>query len=296
MTSTQGYFDWSSCSATDEGLERAATFFDQNGYVIFTSFCSKAETESMRSQAERIVDDFHKPHSEDTSPASVFTTEDQTRVMDDSYFLKSASTISCFLEERQENGSAPPAINKIGHALHDLDPVFSSFSRLPKVGTVASVLSVQDPLLVQSMYILKGARVGGKVTPHRDATFVRARSGVCLGYWWALQDADVDNACLWAVPGSHKDGREMRRFVLDKTNRKTEFEGSQDADDYDNDQYVALPMREGDLVMIHGRVVHKSGDNTSGRSRHAYSIHVVPDGLEDNCWLQRPESFPFRPL
>lgn len=296
MTTKPGYFDWDACSSSDGKLKEASTFFDENGYVIFTSFCTLSETSSMRSQAGTIIADFHNPTSNSSSPASVFTTEDQTRKMDDDYFLRSSSTISCFLEERQEDASSPPAVNKIGHALHDLDPVFSSFSRLPKVRAVASALSVQHPLLVQSMYILKGARVGGQVRPHRDATFVRARDGVCVGYWWALQDADEENACLWAVPGSHRDRRELKRFVLDEKREKTVFEGGEETDVYDDERYVALPVGEGDLVMLHGGVVHKSGGNTSGRSRHAYSVHIVPGALEERCWLRRPESFPFQPL
>lgn len=295
-TVMQGYFDWEACSSNVDKLEAASSFFDENGYVVFTSFCSASETTSMRLQAGKIIFDFHNPGSTTSSPASIFTTEDQTRKMDDDYFLRSSSNISCFLEDHQEGDSAAPAINKIGHALHDLDPVFSSFSRSPKVRAVASALSVNEPLLVQSMYILKGARVGGQVRPHRDATFVRARSGTCLGYWWALQDADEDNACLWAVPRSHRDGREMRRFVLDGKGEKTVFEGREDVDVYEDEKYVPLPVKEGDLVMLHGGVVHKSEENRSGRSRHAYSLHVVAQGLEKRCWLRRPESFPFRPL
>lgn len=296
QTVMPGYFDWEACSTDAEKLQAASSFFDENGYVVFTSFCAASETASMRSQAGKLISDFHNPGSTTSSPASIFTTEDQTRKMDDNYFLRSSSNISCFLEEHQEDASGPPAINKIGHALHDLDPVFSSFSRLPKVRAVASALSVIEPLLVQSMYILKGARVGGQVRPHRDATFVRARTGTCLGYWWALQDADEDNACLWAVPRSHRDGREIKRFVLDGKGEKTVFEGSENVDEYENQKYVPLPVKEGDLVMLHGGVVHKSGENRSGRSRHAYSIHAVSQGLDERCWLRRPESFPFQPL
>lgn len=274
-------------------MQAATTHFAESGYVIFTSFCTGTETSSLRAQANKLIGDFHNA-SPTSSPASVFTTEGQTQKVDDGYFLRSASRISCFLEEKQAGGDAPPAINKIGHALHDLDAVFGPFSRQEKVRAVAAALGVAPAVLVQSMYILKGARVGGKVTAHRDATFVRASEGVCLGYWWALQNADEENACLWAVPGSHRDGREMRRFV--RGEQGMVFEGQEDVDAYPEDEYVALPVREGDLVMLDGRVVHKSGENRSKKSRHAYSIHVVAGGLEERGWLRREEGFPFREL
>ena len=57
----------------------------------------------------------------------------------DEYFLKSGENISFFLEEsavdKEGNLLRPPALslNKFGHAMHDLDPVFRSFSRSAKI-------------------------------------------------------------------------------------------------------------------------------------------------------------------
>ena len=73
---------------------------------------------------------------EDFEPESisVFTTHEQTRTSDD-YFLDSGDKVRFFFEEDAflPDGSLKQAkelsINKLGHALHDLDPVFSSFSR-----------------------------------------------------------------------------------------------------------------------------------------------------------------------
>lgn len=286
-----GYFDWASCNSNASTMSAATAFFVEQGYVVFTSFCTKAETSSLRSQAEKIIDDFHKPSST-PSPATVFTTDDQDRQKDNEYFARSASRISCFLEEKQEGDAGPPAINKIGHALHDLDPVFAPFSRQDKLREVAKALGAAGSLLVQSMYIVKGARVGGKVSPHRDASYLLAKEGVCLGYWWALQDANEENACLWAVPRSHRDGRMVRQFV--QKDGKMEYEGGDELDAYADEKYVSLPVQEGDLVMMNGKTVHKSEDNCSEKSRHAYALHVAKGGLEERGWLKREEGFPFR--
>ena len=44
------------------------------------------------------------------------------------------------------------------------------------------------------MYIFKAARVGGPVTPHQDATFLRtAPRQTVVGLWLALDDATADN-------------------------------------------------------------------------------------------------------
>lgn len=64
--------------------------------------------------------------------------------------------------------------------------------------------------------------------------------------------------------------------------------------------YGHSQVKAGTLVLLHHSLVHFSKANTSDKSRHAYSIHVVEgkDGykyLEDN-WLQRPVDTPFHEL
>jgi len=58
----------------------------------------------------------------------------------------------------------------------------------------------------QSMYIFKQGRIGGEVTAHQDATYLfTAPHQTCLGLWLALDDATLDNGCLWARKGSHRE-------------------------------------------------------------------------------------------
>ena len=54
-------------------------------------------------------------------------------------------------------------INKVGHALHDLNPVFQHCSYDTRVGRIARQLGVPVPLAVQSMYIFKQPKIGGEV-------------------------------------------------------------------------------------------------------------------------------------
>lgn len=42
------------------------------------------------------------------------------------------------------------------------------------------------------------------VFPHQDATFLYTEPlGRVLGVWIALEDATLENGCLWFIPGSH---------------------------------------------------------------------------------------------
>lgn len=284
-----GYFPW---SADEPMSETALKFFIERGYVVLTSFSTTTETEELRAAAAKIITDFAKNRP---SEVSTFSTKKQNETVNGRYFLASATRVSCFLEEKQPENSESPAVNKIGHALHELEPSFRQFTRRRKVAQVVQAVGLQRAALAQSMYIVKGARVGAEVRPHRDATFVRSKrsgpTGACLGLWWALENSTLDNGCLWAVPGSHRDEVSIR-FVLNDARDGTCFEG-EDPHEYPLDAYVPLPMQQGDLVLLHGSVVHMSKDNTSEKSRHAYSVHVVEEGVADRCWMQRPDSSPF---
>lgn len=52
------------------------------------------------------------------------------------------------------------------------------------------------------------------------------------------------------------------------------FEEQEDVGGYPEHRYGALPVLEGDLVMLDGHVVHMSGENMSEKILHAYSTHV----------------------
>jgi len=63
------------------------------------------------------------------------------------------------------------------------------------------------------MYIFKQAIIGGEVTSHQDSTFLYTTpKQTCIGLWLALDEATLENGCLWVRPGSHKE-RVRRQFV-----------------------------------------------------------------------------------
>jgi phytanoyl-CoA hydroxylase len=89
-------------------------------------------------------------------------------------------------------------------ALHDQDPVYKEFSYQQNIYKILKDIGYRVPKIVQSMVILKPAKHGGVVAPHQDSTFVFSEKTPCVGFWFALDDATKENACLWGIPGSHK--------------------------------------------------------------------------------------------
>jgi phytanoyl-CoA hydroxylase len=222
---------------------------------------------------------------------SIFTTHEQSRVADE-YFLTSGDKIRFFFEENAftPDGalkhSKERSINKIGHALHDLDPVFNRFSRSQKILALAKDLGLKNPLLLQSMYIFKQPGIGGEVSCHQDSTFLYTEPIDIAGLWFALEDATIENGCLWAIPGGHKHGLKSR--WIRTAEGKMEFRILNE-DPWVETEFIPLEVTKGSLIILHGLLPHKSLENRSARSRHAYTLHLIGGEAyypADN-WLQR---------
>jgi phytanoyl-CoA hydroxylase len=267
--------------------------FARDGYIVIPDFKSPEAIAALRQRAAEIVNDF-----DPTEHRSIFTTRDQLKTTDD-YFLRSDNTIRCFFEEEafDEHGALRQdkslSINKIGHALHDLDPVFETFSRDPKLAAVARNLGLANAQLWQSMYIFKQPGIGGEVAWHQDATFFETDPITVTTFWFALEDANVDNGCLWVEPGGHR-GPMRERFVRNGDDIKMEKLDSTPWPD--NTSAVAVEAKAGTLVCFHGLLPHYSAPNRSPVSRHAYTLHATDASAaySPQNWIQRDIAFPVR--
>jgi phytanoyl-CoA hydroxylase len=267
--------------------------YDRDGFLVIENFVDDQSCDRLRARAEELVRDF-----DPAGVVSIFSTHEQTRTSDD-YFLESGDKIRFFFEENAflPDGtlrqSKEQSINKIGHALHDLDPVFDRFSRTPEIKQLTSDLDVTEPLLLQSMYIFKQQRIGGEVTCHQDATFLFTEPLRMSGLWFALEDAGVENGCLWAIPGGHKLGLKSR-FVRAEGGG-TRFEVI-DNTPWPEDRVQPLEVKKGTLIVLHGLLPHLSRENRSSKSRQAYTLHVVDASAQyaKENWLQRSAEMPLR--
>jgi len=189
--------------------QQLADYNDQ-GYLIFEGFVDDAECDQLRARATELVQQF-----DPAEVVSIFSTHEQNRLTDE-YFLTSGDKIRLFFEENAFNPDGTlkyekeKSINKIGHALHDLDPVFNRFSRAPKLRALAAAIGHENSYLLQSMYIFKQPNIGGEVTCHQDSTFLYTEPIDIAGLWFALEDATIENGCLWVLPGGHRYGLKSR--------------------------------------------------------------------------------------
>ncbi len=267
--------------------------YHEAGVLVLRDFVPVEACRRLQQRAHELVAEF-----DPADVRSVFSTTKQTQ-LDDSYFIDSGDKIRFFLEDGafDEQGklrqSKEHCLNKMGHAMHDLDPVFDAFSRTPDLAEAARRIGFADPAILQSMYIFKPPHIGGEVVCHQDSTYIYTEPESCIGFWFALEDATLENGCMHFIPGGH-------RFPLRKRNYRN-GEGklvTETLDDtpWPEERKVAAEVAAGTLVIFDGRMPHLSAANRSSKSRHAYTLHVIDRRCHypENNWLQRSDTLPLR--
>jgi len=260
-------------------------FWNDNGYLIIENFKTNNECDELINRSTELIEEQNFNNQQ-----SVFDTVSQTH-NDDNYFLESGDKIRFFFEEKAnldvENlkTNKQYIVNKIGHALHDLDEKFIKFSKNDQLDQIAKAIGFENPLLLQSMYIFKQPKIGGEVVCHQDSTFLITEPESTVGFWFALEDANKENGCLQVASGGHKG---PLRKLFKRENNKMKMEELSSEPFPNTDTFVEV--KKGSLVLLHGRLPHYSCENKSLKSRHAYTLHVI-DGVTkylDYNWLQRP--------
>lgn len=106
----------------------------------------------------------------------------------------------------------------------------------------------------------------GVALPEMDETDV-------LTCWMPIFDATVENGCLCAVPGSHKQG-----LATHCPGTSEDRKGLHIPDEIRGDTWVPLPIPRGGALFLHRRTMHASLDNASDGIRWSYDLRYQPVG------------------
>jgi phytanoyl-CoA hydroxylase len=266
-----------------------STLYERDGFVVREGVLSADVVSSLRQRAREIVLERWRD-----SWLTFSTVESDTRGPE---FVRTGSEIALFWEAEARRSRAKVErrpetyVNKIGHALHDLDLIFGEASRCDAFASLSADCGIERPFLVQSQYIFKNALHGGEVAPHNDHTYLWSDPPATHALWLAIDDAHVDNGCLRVIPGGQ---RLRQRARYRRSGGWTALE--EWAEPYDRAMFEPIEVASGSVVVLNGLLPHWSPANRSARSRHAFVLNLV-DGRSiwaaDN-WLARPPTMPFR--
>jgi ectoine hydroxylase-related dioxygenase (phytanoyl-CoA dioxygenase family) len=146
------------------------------------------------------------------------------------------------------------------HFPHKLsEKMFHTLSH-PRITSTLNLLIGPNLKCMQSMLFVKAAGKPGQAW-HQDEDFIPTRDRSLAGAWIALDDATLENGCLWVLPGSHARGvlwpqRDHRDPRFDCTHESWNFPWS-------NEDSVPVEVKAGSIVFFNGYLLHRSLPNRS---------------------------------
>jgi phytanoyl-CoA hydroxylase len=158
------------------------------------------------------------------------------------------------------------------HFPHKISALMRNVARHPAV--VDALVDIIGPnvKLMQSMLFIKAAGKPGQAW-HQDESHIPTRDRSLTAVWLALDDATIDNGCLWVIPGSH------RRGVLYPTRHRADprFDSTPEAHGFphDADEVVPVELPAGAALIFDGYLLHRSLPNRSARLRRALVNHYM---------------------
>ncbi len=171
------------------------------------------------------------------------------------------------------------------HFPHWVSPVAADMVSHPGVAQVVGTIAgahLPDwdgrTKCMQSMLFFKPPGLQGQAW-HQDERYIPTRDRSLVGAWVALDDATVDNGCLWVLPGSHRNG--MLHPTRDH-GRPDEFDQSDEAYGFDDGDAIPVEVSAGAVVFFNGYLLHRSLRNRSDRTRMALVNHYM------NAWSLLP--------
>jgi len=236
--------EWDQYRLTNEQVE----FYNEYGYLANIKLLDEGQVEQLKTELEQIMDPAHPLHS--------------------------------LYHEFHSNESSDPdkilfhALGawRITEGFHDVlwNPAFTM--------AASQLLGNKAVRFWHDQLFCKPAKHGGVVAWHQDYSYW-TRTGPLqhLTCWVGLDDATVENGCLYYVPKSHTWG------LLDKPALAGDMEGLMQ---YLTDEQkagfkpVPIELKKGHATFHHPLMVHGSYANSSPKSRRAFVTNVFADGTE----------------
>ena len=232
-------------------------FFIENGYIAVPNLIESDEIEELREDTVRIARGGYP--CEAVQPVSKTLSDDQI-----------LANILCI------------------HQPHFISPVMEKYVKHPELcGVLSQITAAHIPFwdgsvkCMQSMLFVKPSGFQGQ-SWHQDEIYIPTRDRSLIGGWIAMDDATVENGCLWVIPGSHQ----MGYLYSQKPHDNPEEFDSADLESYGFDETLEVPIevKTGTVVFFNGYLLHRSRKNQGQTYRRVLVNHYC------NAWSLLPWS------
>ena len=182
------------------------------------------------------------------------------------------------------------------HQPHFVSPIIEKYVKHPKIcGILSQITAAHLPhwdgsvKCMQSMLFVKPPHFQGQAW-HQDEFYIPTRDRSLIGAWTAMDDATIENGCLWVLPGSHRRGYLYPQKYHENPD---EFDFAWESYGFDDADEVPVEVTTGTLVFFNGYLLHRSRKNRGETYRRVLVNHycnswsLLPWSIQDG---ERPAS------
>ena len=236
--------------------EEQVKFFVNQGYLIVENLITPAELDELKHDTNQIARG-HYPNKR-LKPLPADTSDDEV-----------LRNILCI------------------HQPHYISPVMAKYVRHPQLcGVLSQITAAHLPFwdgsvkCMQSMLFVKPPEFQGQAW-HQDEIYIPTRDRSLIGGWIAIDDATIENGCLYIIPGSHRPGY---LYPQRPHNNPDEFDFAPESYGFDESQEIPVEVKAGTVVFFNGYLLHRSHRNRSQGYRRVLVNHYM------NAWSLLPWS------
>jgi ectoine hydroxylase-related dioxygenase (phytanoyl-CoA dioxygenase family) len=143
------------------------------------------------------------------------------------------------------------------------DDLFRALCLHPNIVAVVTSILGPDVKLFRDTLMVKPPEVGSQKGWHQDSPYWPIAPMAMCSLWVALDDATLENGCMWVQPGRHDRALPHVRVTDD-------FVIAEDA--VESARGVPVPLRPGGALFFHSLMPHYTAANRSSRWRRAMAF------------------------
>jgi len=154
---------------------------------------------------------------------------------------------------------------------HLQHPVFRMLIHDSRLLDIVEDLIGPDIRLIHYQGLYKPPGSGGEVGWHQDNHYFNVEDNKTVSVWMALDDATVENGCMWYLPGQQTKPLEHQK-LWDTDEKKGFYFAIRDISE---DGAVPAQVKRGGLAIHHCLMPHRSLKNETENPRRGIAMHFM---------------------